>query len=259
MTATTILRQPLDNTERAALQFMREEEKLARDVYLTLYSLWRLPVFSNIAASEQRHTDAVQGLLQTYGIPDPVTNDRVGVFTNPELSSLYADLIARGRKSAHDALQVGALIEETDIADLQNAISKTSQGDISRVYNNLMQASHRHLRAFTGQLQSRSGAYAAQVMPQTEVDAIIGSSAYPNGGNVTRMGGGKRMGKVNSGSCYAASHDHATVRQVMPVTVAAVGAGGVMGAVMRVMVAVWQASVRVRCQSSKGNCARLPP
>ncbi|QTR49295.1 DUF2202 domain-containing protein [Candidatus Thiothrix anitrata] len=205
---------PLNDNEREALQFMREEEKLARDVYLTLYSLWRLPVFSNIAASEQRHTDAVQGLLQTYGIPDPVTNDRVGVFTNPELSSLYADLIARGRKSAHDALQVGALIEETDIADLQNAISKTSQGDISRVYNNLMQASHRHLRAFTGQLQSRSGAYAAQVMPQTEVDAIIGSSAYPNGGNVTRMGGGgKRMGQGRGMAAMPASHDHATVRQ----------------------------------------------
>jgi Uncharacterized protein conserved in archaea len=204
----------LNTQEREALQFMREEEKLARDVYLTLYSLWRLPVFSNIAASEQRHTDAVQGLLQTYGIPDPVTNDRVGVFTNPELSSLYADLIARGRKSAHDALQVGALIEETDIADLQNALSKTSQGDISRVYNNLMQASHRHLRAFTGQLQSRSGAYAAQVMPQTEVDAIIGGSAYPNAGNVTRMGGGRRMGKGRGmATVMPANHDVATARQ----------------------------------------------
>ncbi|EIJ33577.1 DUF2202 domain-containing protein [Thiothrix nivea] len=189
----------LSSDERTALQFMREEEKLARDVYLSLYSLWRLPVFSNIAASEQRHTEAVQGLLQTYGIPDPVTTDRVGTFTNPELTSLYADLVARGRQSAYDALQVGALIEETDITDLQNALSKTAQPDIARVYSNLMQASHRHLRAFTGQLQSRSGAYAAQVMQQTEVDAIIGVSAYPAtrtvDGNVTRMGGGRRMGQ----------------------------------------------------------------
>lgn len=188
----------LSLAEREALQFMREEEKLARDVYLTFHHWWRLPVFGNIAASEQRHTESVQRLLQAYGIPDPVQNDRVGVFAHPELARLYADLVARGHQSAYEALQVGALIEETDIADLQDAIRKTSQPAIARVYNHLMQASHRHLRAFAGQLQNHDGAYAAQLMPQAEVDAIMAYRSSPADGDVARLGGGRRMGQGGS-------------------------------------------------------------
>ncbi|MDP2030099.1 MAG: DUF2202 domain-containing protein [Thiobacillus sp.] len=51
------------------LLFMREEEKLARDVYLTLYETWGLAVFSNIASSEQSHMDALLKLLRTYRCP----------------------------------------------------------------------------------------------------------------------------------------------------------------------------------------------
>ena len=42
---------------------MREEEKLARDVYLTLYDIWGTPAFNNIASSEQTHMDAVLMLI----------------------------------------------------------------------------------------------------------------------------------------------------------------------------------------------------
>ena len=35
--------------EVEALQYMREEEKLARDVYLALYEEWQLPIFQTIA------------------------------------------------------------------------------------------------------------------------------------------------------------------------------------------------------------------
>jgi hypothetical protein len=44
--------------EAASLQFMREEEKLAHDVYVTLYEQWGLRVFNNISRSEQQHTEA---------------------------------------------------------------------------------------------------------------------------------------------------------------------------------------------------------
>ena len=42
----------LTETDIAGLVFMREEEKLARDVYLTMSDRWGAPVFENIAASE---------------------------------------------------------------------------------------------------------------------------------------------------------------------------------------------------------------
>lgn len=49
---------------------MREEEKLARDVYLTFGEKWGLTLFTNIAKSEQTHTDAVKTLLDRYEIKD---------------------------------------------------------------------------------------------------------------------------------------------------------------------------------------------
>ena len=75
----------LSETELSGLQFMREEEKLARDVYSTLYEKWGLPIFSNIAQSEQTHTEAVRDLLEKYNQPDPVIDDTVGVFVNTDL------------------------------------------------------------------------------------------------------------------------------------------------------------------------------
>lgn len=54
---------------------MREEEKLARDVYLELYETWDLPVFYNIAQSEQTHMGAVKTLIEKYNLKDPITDE----------------------------------------------------------------------------------------------------------------------------------------------------------------------------------------
>lgn len=167
--------QALSSAETETLRFMREEEKLARDVYITLYNQWGLAVFNNISQSEQQHTDKVKALLQAYGVADPVTNDTVGVFQNGQLLALYTQLVALGQKSMLDALYVGALIEETDIADLQQAIAATTHADIANVYSNLMKGSRNHLRAFVGLIEGQGIDYVAQAMPQAEVDAIVNS------------------------------------------------------------------------------------
>lgn len=140
----------LSDEEAAALLFMREEEKLAHDVYVTLYDQWGLRVFSNIAASEQKHTDAVAALLAAYELEDPTVGNGVGEFTNPALQSLYDELIAQGSVSAAEALKVGVAIEELDIADLELRIAETDNADIKLLYSNLLAGSENHLRAFSG-------------------------------------------------------------------------------------------------------------
>jgi hypothetical protein len=139
----------LSPTESASLQYMREEEKLAHDVYVTLYAKWGLRVFNNISAAEQRHTDAIVTLLNRYGISDPAAGNPVGVFTNSDLQALYDKLIAQGSISTAAALKVGVLIEQTDIQDLKTHIAETTKADILQVYNNLLRGSQNHLRAFT--------------------------------------------------------------------------------------------------------------
>ena len=138
----------LTDDEAAGLLFMREEEKVARDVYLTLYDEWGLRVFSNIASSEQQHMDAILTLINLYGLTDPVGSNDVGVFTNPDLQALYDDLLAQGLESPAAAIEVGILIEQTDIADLQTRLAATDNSNIERVYNNLLRGSQNHLAAF---------------------------------------------------------------------------------------------------------------
>jgi hypothetical protein len=95
-TTTTIA---VSNQEIEDLVYMREEEKLAHDVYIFLYSRWELPIFSNIAASELTHTNAVLSLLERYGIDDPAKDLQPGEFKNQDLQTLYNQLITTGSKS----------------------------------------------------------------------------------------------------------------------------------------------------------------
>ena len=96
--------------ENESLLFMREEEKLARDVYLYLYSIWGDQIFINISDSEQSHTDAVLRLIEKYSLPDPAAEKSEGQFVNLTLQGLYDLLTAQGQASLIDALIVGAQI-----------------------------------------------------------------------------------------------------------------------------------------------------
>ncbi len=165
----------LTTDERKWLIFMREEEKLARDVYTTLGSKWKLNIFSNIASSEQTHTDAVKALLIRYEIEDPSANETIGVFTSPVIQKLYNDLIAQGEKSSLDALIVGATIEDLDINDLDDAISNTRKSDILQVYRNLQKGSRNHLRAFSRNIESSGGVYVPKYISQELFNSIISS------------------------------------------------------------------------------------
>ena len=141
----------LSDDEISGLVFMREEEKLARDVYQVLFEKWGLTVFKNIAESEQRHMDAILYLLGKYDLTDPAIAP--GVFENNELQILYDELVAKGQLSVIDALEVGVLIEETDIEDIVFLLEQTDNKDITQVYTNLLNGSYNHLDAFESNLQ----------------------------------------------------------------------------------------------------------
>lgn len=146
----------LSYNEEYWLTYMREEEKLARDVYLTLYDTWKVRIFKNIASSEQTHMDAIKTLLERYGVPDPVPADTVGAFSEKfGFSDLYSELVSGGLGSLVNALKVGVFIEETDITDLRKAISATATRyrDIIKVYTNLQLGSENHLAAFCSNLK----------------------------------------------------------------------------------------------------------
>ncbi|PLX97948.1 MAG: hypothetical protein C0622_12040 [Desulfuromonas sp.] len=166
---------PLDAVETADLIHMIEEEKVARDVYSTLFEEWGHWIFDHIALSEQQHVDAVTALLERYDIPLPVSMALPGVYDSVEMQELYAALVEQGRVSLIDALYVGATIEDMDILDLRECIELTDNPDIETVYENLMRGSRNHLRSFVDQLTLYDIVYTAQYLTQEEVDAIVAS------------------------------------------------------------------------------------
>lgn len=141
-------------SEEESLIYMREEEKLARDVYKYLYDTWNLTIFSNIYKSEQLHMNAIKTLLDRYGIQDLALNNGYGEFANKSIQELYKKLIDKGSRSKQDALEVGVIIEELDIYDLEESLKLAVHKDVKRVYSNLMAASYNHLDAFESSLQN---------------------------------------------------------------------------------------------------------
>ena len=164
----------LTEAEIEGIRFMREEEKVARDVYIYLYEIYPLRPFLNISKSEQAHMDAIKYLIDIYDLEDPVGDNPEGVFQNEELQELYDALIEIGSTSREEALKVGALIEEVDIIDLQTELDSIAENeDVISVYTNLCRASEAHLRAFTGVLTLYGVEYVPVKLSQEEFDRIM--------------------------------------------------------------------------------------
>ena len=169
-------KQPLETVELNSLQFMREEEKLAHDVYNVFYQQYGSRIFYNISASENTHFAAVGRLLERYDMPDPSSGKALGMFENETLQALFNELTAKGAVSLSEALRVGALIEEIDIRDLQHDLLEVvNNDDIAMVYANLMQGSRNHLRAFVRSLDMLGLTYEPEILSVSEYSDIINS------------------------------------------------------------------------------------
>lgn len=165
--------EPLSEAEKNSLLFMREEEKLARDVYKAMFTKWNTAIFSNIASSEQTHMDAILMLLNKYELADPVGTNGPGIFTNQVLQNLYNQLIPQGNVSIAGAYKVGAGIEELDISDLATALVTVDNQDIIMVYNSLTKGSRNHLRSFYKKILWIGETYTPQYLTPAAFDAIV--------------------------------------------------------------------------------------
>lgn len=167
----------LSEAEAVELTYMREEEKLARDVYLLMSELWGASIFDRIATSEQRHMDTMRKMVDKYQLPDPALPEK-GLFTNTFLQTKYYELVDIGDNSYVDGLYVGATIEEIDMIDIMHAIDVTYHVDVVNTYQHLLEGSKNHLRAYVKALASQEVMYSPQFISQELFDAIIGLSSF---------------------------------------------------------------------------------
>jgi hypothetical protein len=180
-----------------SLQFMREEERMARDLYKAFADLYDDAVpFSRITVSEDRHYDAVGTLLDRFDVADPSTGKAAGTYADATIQKLYTDWLAQGKKSVDAAYDVGVALETRDIADLKAAINDTSDAYVKQVYTNLLGASEQHLRAY----QAAADGKVLGTQDGTGRMNRWGDDAAGRPGMGGRMGGGGGMGRMGDGT-----------------------------------------------------------
>jgi len=170
----------------ADLIFAIEEERVAHDIYAAASARWNLRVFANIAESETRHAAALIQLAATVGVQAPATQP--GTYATADLQALYDSLQTLVNDSDTGALRAGALIEETDIADLRRLSVKATDAASQAVLANLERASVNHLAAFVRNLASRGVTYEPKVLAPEDFAALLTSSAGRGGARKGALG-----------------------------------------------------------------------
>lgn len=169
----------LNQQESATLARMAEEEKLAYDVYMNMAELWEAQAFIQIAAAEQRHLEMIKTLADRYDInmSKAVRSGERGIFDDAVLQKSYIDLTQKGQQSLTAAFQVGALIEEMDIKDLNAAITETNNAQLQQTYQRLLEGSRNHLAAYSQNLKQAGTAYVPSYITTADYEAIMRGSA----------------------------------------------------------------------------------
>jgi len=145
-----------------AIRYMDNEERLAYDLYSSLYSYHaangvELFQLNNIAqSSEIQHIATVEMLAEKYGI-ETASDLPTGVYSIPEVQTLYDTLYPKGTQSPQDAMEVGCMVEVTDINDLTHDIATAQAAgasDIVSAFESLRSASYTHYWSFDAGLKS---------------------------------------------------------------------------------------------------------
>lgn len=163
--------QSLSEADIAALLFMLEEEKLARDTYVFINDLWSINQFANIQKSEQTHMDLVENLLVQNNIEYTILP--LGEYLDQDLQNLYNQFVINGAVSKANAFHIGATIEDLDIKDLQDYLDITTHPDLIAVFESLLCGSKNHLKSFVLGIENGGNIYTPQFLSQDEYEIII--------------------------------------------------------------------------------------
>lgn len=165
----------LSNDEVLAILQMREEEKVARDLYNVAATLGFGNVFVNISSAESNHMTAAWALIEKYDLIDPVATDVPGEFLAQAIQDLYDQLKPNFQIDKNTAVVNGSLVEEVDIYDLRALKLLVDNIDINLVFDELEKGSRNHLRGFHQQHVNLGIVYTPQYLTQEEYDVIVNS------------------------------------------------------------------------------------
>lgn len=170
----------ITESEKAAIIFVVQEEKVAHDFYAAMYELHGLTPFRSISKSEGLHMDKARSLVDHFGIEDPNSEnyDTPGKFSSNKFQVMYDDLVREGSKSIPDALIESARFEEMDIVDIEKFNSTIQNEFIKSTFESLIGISKNHLKAIVRELSERGIEYSPFYLTREELNNIVESKDY---------------------------------------------------------------------------------
>ncbi|UPT78558.1 DUF2202 domain-containing protein [Sulfurovum sp. XGS-02] len=128
----------LTEEQKDMLFFIYQEEKVARDVYITLGKMYKNEnTFRSMQITEQRHLECAKELCDIYGVDTSSMDESViGAFESPLLKMLYDAYIEKGKSSLRDALEMAEFIGASDTEMIEHA-SIGMPNDVVSVYEKL--------------------------------------------------------------------------------------------------------------------------
>ncbi len=159
--------------EKDGLLFIWEEERVARDLYASLYEKNNLTIFLDLVRSESSHMDQARAVMEKHGLAVPP--DEPGIFQNQTLQEMHDQLLAEGLQSDQDALTVAAVFEEISIVDLEKELSASQPDDVRTVYEGLLAGSRKHLRSYVSDLKDQGIEYQPRYLEGEEFQEIVKS------------------------------------------------------------------------------------
>lgn len=132
----------LTEEQKDMLFFIYQEEKVARDVYMTLGQMYNNEsTFGLMKMTEEKHLDCARRLCDIYGVDTSSVDESViGAFESPLLKMLYDTYIEKGRSSLRDALEMAEFIGASDLDMIEHA-SVGMPSDVVSVYEKLKKGS----------------------------------------------------------------------------------------------------------------------
>jgi hypothetical protein len=196
---------------------VREDEKVARDMYFSFFGKFGLKPFENIGKAEDNHIKATEKLFDYYEIDYPTLSEN-GKFEDAIRQKLYDSLLLKGTPEL-EAFKVMALLEESNIVEYGEVLKTIVNPNIKIVIENLAMASANHFKAAIRQITALGGTYTPALMTQEQYRTVIAIGfeqgkryMYKNNGSKTNSGNklgskGQRRGSVNSqGNCSSSSN-----------------------------------------------------
>jgi len=178
-TFASLPQSPVNDTERADVIYLQEEEKLVHDLNAAFAAQHPdIPLFQNIANASKVYMTADNVILQRYNIPNP-EKEAAGAFGNHKFQQMYNAGVNNGSMSAMGALSSSALLEDMHIADLEAAIGRTDNTDIIFVYRQELTASRNNLRALSQWIAAYGGTYTPTFISQSYYTNLISTPAEP--------------------------------------------------------------------------------